>query len=229
MAIAFVRFAAGSFSNTTSHTFAVNCTGGDYLLVKVTSQGGSANITGVTYSGVAMAYVGENAPSATTNIAWYELVAPASGSNNVVISKTAGTYGVADAVVFSGVDQTTPSDNLTASRELPSASPNGDVTISTPSVSANSVMVVANGIQGGGANVTAGTGLTLAGASDFEASTKMWYSGTLTAGAPDLHLTSSAFDSDYVGAHRLELLAAAGGGGGTVIPVLMNQYRQRWN
>jgi hypothetical protein len=204
----------------------VNCTGGDYLLVKVYGQGGDANITGVTYNGVAMSFVGENNADATGLIGFWELVAPASGSNNVVISKTAGDYGVADAMVLSGVDQTTPSANLTATRILPTASPNGDVAFTTPSVSANSVMVVSNAVQPG-ANVTAGTGLTLAGANDFETRTKMFYSGTLSAGAVDLHLTSSNFDGEYVGVHRLEILAAAGGGGSDLGSIITGRLVNR--
>jgi hypothetical protein len=174
-------------------------------------QGGNANITGVTYNGVAMTYVGENTPDAgNSHAALYELVAPASGSNAVVISKTAGTYGVAQSMSFSGVDQTTPSAGLTASRILPTPSPNGVAAFSM-TMTAGSLIAVCSGV---GPTLTAGTGLTHRGGNGFETSVEV-YSSTSPAssGSNSFDVTSASFDGAYVSLHRIEVFAAAGGGG----------------
>jgi hypothetical protein len=231
MAITFGHFTDGSFSSSTSHTWNHDCTGDDYLLVIVHAQGGNANITGVTYNGAAMTFIGENTPDTPGSaVAWYGLVAPASGSNAVLISKTAGTYGVAESISFSGVDQATPSTGLTGTRILPTASPNG-IAAFTMTMTAGSHIVVANGIQGGGFGaLSAGTGLTLRGSNSFEADTHVFSStAAATAGSNGFDVVSSSYDAEYVSVHRIEILAAAGGGGGGLsIPVAMNQYRQRW-
>jgi hypothetical protein len=212
MAITFGHFTDGSFSNTTSQTWNHDCTGDDYLLVIVQGQGGNANITGVTYNGAAMTYIGENAPDATTNVAWYGIVAPATGSNAIVISKTAGNYGVAESISFSGVDQATPSTGLAASRILPTASPNGIAAFSM-TMTAGSHVVVTNGLQSG-ATLTAGTGLTHRGGNGFETSVEVFSStSAASSGSNSFDVVSSAYDGEYVGVHRLEILAAAGGGG----------------
>lgn len=98
---------SGGYSNslTISHTVA----GADrLLLVGVHCRSATADVTGVTYNGVAMTLQGTNENSGVVGMQWYSLVAPATGTHDVVVSL--GSYKLFSVIVYSltGVDQTTP-------------------------------------------------------------------------------------------------------------------------
>lgn len=76
---------SGGYSNslTISHTVA----GTDRLLpVGVHCRSATADVTGVTYNGVAMTLQGTNENSGVVGMQWYSLVAPATGTHDVVVS-----------------------------------------------------------------------------------------------------------------------------------------------
>lgn len=114
---AFVNAVDGGFTGAgTSLTFAFDCTGADILWVGIVGDlviGGADDITGVTYNGVAMTaatkYVGPNAQRMTY---LRYLVAPASGSHNVVVSCTSAHLLAAGAMCHSGSGQTGQPDNV---------------------------------------------------------------------------------------------------------------------
>lgn len=158
MAIAFdaatdLGFTLSGTSISANHT----CTGSDRLLVVGTvGNGGTDSITGVTYNGVAM--------TKSTNIQggggsryatlWY-LVAPATGSNSVVISGASGVIaGVAAS--YTGVNQSSPVDNTGTQ-----SATTGNNQVSITPVANNCWMVAWTFSASGGTTVSAGAGSTL--------------------------------------------------------------------
>lgn len=106
MAIAFDAVSDG-YNNSTSLTFAHTCTGSDRFLVVGMKLYGDNDITSVTYNSVAMTHIGTVALLGEGNRAvLYGLTAPATGSNNVVISRTSSNHIVATAASYTGVSQT---------------------------------------------------------------------------------------------------------------------------
>lgn len=91
MAIAFNNATFGDFTTGTSLTWSHACSGSDRLLIvdAMASYDGVDDITGVTYNGVSMGLIGKVQHSSETR--WFYLFYlknPASGTHNVVISKT---------------------------------------------------------------------------------------------------------------------------------------------
>lgn len=106
MAIAFDAVTDG-YANSTSLTFAHTCTGSDRFLATGIKLYGSDDITLVSYGGIAMTHIGTVALLSEGNRAvLYGLTAPASGANNVVISRTSSNHIVATAASYTGVSQT---------------------------------------------------------------------------------------------------------------------------
>ena len=132
--------AASSSGNETNNTLTFSHTVGArnnrLLVVGTVSLGSSGNYAqGVTYNGVSMSEI----TAARANIAstspgsvylsatmWY-LVAPATGSNNVVVTHTGSPRVRATAVSLQGVNQSTPVENG-ASATGTSTTPSVDVT-----------------------------------------------------------------------------------------------------
>lgn len=93
---------------TFSHTTAGSCR---FLIVVVMHQSAdAASITSVTYGGVAMTLEADayGAESPREETAWYDLVCPSAGANNVVITLDAADKINAGATSFSGVDNSSP-------------------------------------------------------------------------------------------------------------------------
>lgn len=115
MAVAFDAVGPSSAGATaagaTSVTFAHTCTGSNTLLIVGTAVGVNGTpATSATYAGVTMTSLGKvstnNQASGFVEM-WY-LVAPATGTNNVIITSGAGADFSAGSISFTGVDQTTP-------------------------------------------------------------------------------------------------------------------------
>lgn len=89
--IAFDAATNGGSGTGTSLTYAHTCSGSQRILrVGVNLYNpGTDDLTGVTYAGVAMTQIGKvsNASGSGQITYMYELVNPASGSNNIIISK----------------------------------------------------------------------------------------------------------------------------------------------
>jgi hypothetical protein len=92
---------------TVSHT----TSGADRLmLVGISGENTSIAVSGVTYGGVSLSLVGTGLRSNWMGVWIYQLVAPATGTANVVVSfSTAPAWGcIVSVVTFTAVDQTTP-------------------------------------------------------------------------------------------------------------------------
>ena len=115
-AIAFDATANHQASNTgTSETWThTTSTGSDrILIVGVTTRGddGTAAPNGVTYDSVSMTKIRDDSYSVSNSSLW-RLVAPATGSNAIVVSWTTNAVRlVAGSMSFTGVDQTNPIDS----------------------------------------------------------------------------------------------------------------------
>lgn len=106
MAIAFDSTTTSSlWSSVTSITFAHTCTGSDRMLFVATANNTGANITGVTYNGVAMTQISTINNSAPSKMYFWYLIAPASGSNNVVVTASGTCSIIAKSVSYTGVKQ----------------------------------------------------------------------------------------------------------------------------
>jgi hypothetical protein len=140
--IAFDASAEGTATTNATLTFAHTCTGNDLILiVAVVDQ--DHNTTGVTYNGVAMTAINNGAQGDSL---WY-LVGPATGSNNVVVTRSgAGDLFNAASSSYTGVDQSSPIDSSNTGNSL-----SRPLTITTT--------VVASGcwLVGMAANFNAGT------------------------------------------------------------------------
>lgn len=107
MAIAFDSSAKNS--GITSASFSHTCTGANLVLfVAARTQSNLGSITGVTYNGVALTLINTSTSAGDNNQVslWY-LMAPATGTNTVIVSASAGvsaTDGVSSS--YTGVNQT---------------------------------------------------------------------------------------------------------------------------
>lgn len=95
----------------TTLTFSHTCTGSNLVLVVGvgTSVAGGAIPSGVTYNGVALTFIDNSAngnPNTNTSL-WY-LVAPATGTHDVVVTTAVNAAMSAGATSLTGVDQTSP-------------------------------------------------------------------------------------------------------------------------
>jgi|JI8StandDraft_1071087.scaffolds.fasta_scaffold00207_28 hypothetical protein len=104
MAIAFDSNATGSTTGAASITFSHTVSGSDRVLFAAGEDNGSHNIT-CTYNGVSMTQIDVDNPSGLTML---YLIAPATGANNVVMSRSGSGFLVGMSASYTGADQTTP-------------------------------------------------------------------------------------------------------------------------
>ena len=95
-----------------SFTFALTTSGANRLLVVgVTIQTNAGQtVSGVTYAGAALTFVRSDIIAGSVRSELWYRIAPATGSNSVVVTLSASAKTAAGAVSFTGVDQTTPVD-----------------------------------------------------------------------------------------------------------------------
>jgi hypothetical protein len=146
---------SGSASLTWSHTVSVSGTN-RILIVGVSVKSGST-VTGVSYAGVSFSaisnpiVVGNNAGNARVEL--WQLVAPATGANNVIVTLSASARFVGGAVSLTGVNQTNPID---ASNSASGSSATPSITITTIANNAWVVDTIASSPPTSGANPTGG-------------------------------------------------------------------------
>lgn len=108
--------ATDSNASSGSLTFAVTTSGNNrYLLVAAMLRPGDPDnrtVTGVTFNGSAMTLVDsqDSAPTSPprARVYWYQAIAPAATTANVIVSFSGDGQNIAYAFPFSDVDQTTP-------------------------------------------------------------------------------------------------------------------------
>jgi hypothetical protein len=99
---------SSSSTNTNTLTWAHTVASGTNraLFVELAIDGLGAPVTGVTYDGVAMTFVGRTSGNHAVEI--WSLVNPTVGTANVVVNFGGNTAVAAGATTFNGVDQTSP-------------------------------------------------------------------------------------------------------------------------
>lgn len=111
MAIAYDSSASGSGTGT-SLTVALTVSGSNRMLIVMTTTNDSLErITGVTYNGAAMTSVVAQNNSAFSNNVYcrmWRLIAPDTGTNNIVVSASASISMSAYGVSLTGVSQVAP-------------------------------------------------------------------------------------------------------------------------
>lgn len=147
---------SASASGATSFTYAHTCAGDDrYLFVYVFDATTSeASVTGVTYNGVSMTkLVSARRGDSDRYIHIFGLVAPATGANNVVVSRT-GTTSVmrSGAVSYTGVDQTNPV-NDTETYTSPTPADDLQLSISPTTTVDNCIITAMSCFTSGGAGL----------------------------------------------------------------------------
>ena len=153
MAIAFDAATDGGNSATGTLTFAHTCTGTNRFIVVGFVGNTVDDVTGVTYNGVAMSLIAKVLSDSTRYVYLYGLVAPATGSNNVVITTSSADTIIGGALSYTGVKQ----EAAEASGTAAGASTHPQASVTT--VTANAWVV---GILAGSTNddTTADSGTT---------------------------------------------------------------------
>lgn len=163
MAIAF-DFGSTGTASATSVTVAHTVSGSDrILLTGVTTGDGSSQgddvVTGVTYNGVSMTRINTVVNTGNTSRSYlYYLLAPATGTNNVVASLSTSRRVRASSASYTGVGNGQPDASNTATD---SSNP---YSISVTTVADNCWVVGFDG-NGAGEAITAGTSTTARGGS----------------------------------------------------------------
>jgi hypothetical protein len=152
--------ATASTASILTKTFAHTCSGSDRLLLVVAGcTTATADISGVTYNGVAMTQVGvdQTDSGGGGRMTVWALIAPATGANNVVITATATATIGYGAISFTGAYQTSNPDSNTQGAET--ATTSYSVTATAPTTNEAAVLF---GYAMSGASLTGGTNTTIA-------------------------------------------------------------------
>jgi hypothetical protein len=211
MAIAFDAVTDG-YANSTSVSFAHTCTGSDRFLVVGIKLYGDNDITGVTYNGVAMSHIATALMLSEGNRAvLYGLTAPATGANNVVISRTSSNHIVATAASYTGVNQTGQPEASGTDADSGAAQTTPAATV----VSADAWLVAVGvaSFQGAGFEGKAGTTMRLDN-NELLAGIQAAFdsNGVVATGSQSLGFGIVGTNADLAGV--VAVLAPAGGGGG---------------
>lgn len=153
MAIALDNSTNGGLVNPgTSLTYAHTVSGSNRILFVSVFGDTTDKITGVTYNGVSMTLVGKTVKSPDRYVYLFYLIAPATGTNNVVVSASSSIAICSHAVSYTGAAQTgQPDSSITGTAAT-------SLTLTTTVVASNCWLVGAwrTNVTTG----TAGTGAT---------------------------------------------------------------------
>lgn len=159
MAIAFDAASQGTSSGT-STTYAHNCSGSDRILFQQAYSTTGDDVTGITYNGVSMTQIAKiSKDGSSEKLYLYYLIAPATGSNNVVITRSgSGGFLHGATASFTGALQSGVPDSSASAAQTVAAT---SQSISTTTVLDNCWLVGAwvcdnGGITGGSATTVRG-------------------------------------------------------------------------
>lgn len=158
MAIAFDAVSNGTAASSTSITWSHTCTGSDRILV-VSVEGGTTSttdVTSVTYNSVSLTKaVAYNNNENRASYLWI-LVAPATGANDVVVTKTSSDYMAVGAMSYTGASQTDQPDSF-GTGTLAS----GTTVSPTTTVIASNCWLVGGARMSGAGGISAGANTTI--------------------------------------------------------------------
>lgn len=193
--IAYANSQAYTGTSATSYTFSFTVSAGTNRILIVSFEGatgtGADDITSVTYNGVAMTLGQKTAPTNPTNryLYTYYLLNPASGANNVVISRTTSDWILPVAAEYTGVQSVESSVTYTCACS--------NATINYSTVQDNAWLVTA--VSSTGTTITSISGLTKRVASNGTYAT-LFDSGALTpAGSKSYSTTGISGGQGHAG------------------------------
>lgn len=143
--VTFDAASTAKVTSATSLTFAHTCTGANRVLVAGSSTDAAVETTGVTYNAVALTAITGVSYSTFNRGELFGLIAPATGSNNIVITAASAVGIVGGGVSVTDADQTTGWHNPATASGL-STAPSVAVTSATGELV---VDVVTNGVNAG--------------------------------------------------------------------------------
>ena len=141
--VTFDAASTAKVTSATSLTFAHTCTGANRVLVAGSSTDAAVETTGVTYNAVALTAITGVSYSTFNRGELFGLIAPATGSNNIVITAASAVGIVGGGVSVTDADQTTGWHNPATASGL-STAPSVAVTSATGELV---VDVVTNGVK----------------------------------------------------------------------------------
>lgn len=196
--IAFDSSSGGQTGGATTLTYSHTCSGSNRILF-VGVNCGSEAVSGITYNGVAMTFVG------TSNFApLYKLFNPATGANNVVVSFGGTTTASSVSASYTGAKQSSNPESSTNSSAGSSPNPYTQAITTTTDLSWAVIMTTVTKNSA----VTAGTATTLR------------VNNTYVAGS----LTCAILDSNGVvspaGSRTLEINQGTGGYNATIFSLV---------
>lgn len=196
MAIAVDAVSSSTNTSGTSQTTSHTCTGSDLILfVGAWTRG--TNAPTATYNGVSMTQISSRVGPISGDgdyVSLFYLIAPATGTNNIVVSLSASNLIATIGVSYTGAKQSSQPD--ASNTYGPTSATTDNVSVTTVADNAWGIMV---GRTNGTGSIAAGTGTTLrrnAGAGLFQ----MFDSGgaKTPAGTLTLQGTHSSSTSIYV-------------------------------
>jgi hypothetical protein len=220
MAIAYVTSGKEtSGGSTTSRNWTFDAGTGDDRFLLVTAYVGedpAGKSAAITYNGVSATYLGVSNNVTDRFGVWY-LANPASGSNTLNVSASSSMYFHLSAIVYSGVDQTTP---INAEQEAYTASDPTPISASLTSTVDDCWHIM---VAMGNATQTAGTSTTQR--LYFSPNPNQGYYDSNSAKNPagsvtlNVNAGSTSFSTTWI----LAIAPATGGGGGgaTFTPQVM--------
>lgn len=122
-------YQAAASTYSWSHT----CTGSNrFLAVDVSLLSAGSTVTGITYNGVALSFIG--AQSTVTSFGRVEcwgLVAPASGTNTIAVTLSGSIASAGTAVSYTGVNQSLPTEAFNSAQATNVGAADATVTVTT--------------------------------------------------------------------------------------------------
>lgn len=204
-----------------SLTFAHTCSGSNRLLVVWVSYFDSADApTGATYNGVAMTAIpSSTAANGNYKIAGFYLIAPATGTNNIVVSFSGAMSDMgAGAVSFTDADQTTPLGTAVTATGT-NTTPSVTVTTSAGEIVVDGLVIVHGGtLTVDGSQIQRWNSIASNGFQKYAGSTE-----TAAGASTSMDWNNSSSQQWAIGAVPIKPVSA---GGGTVA-TKMSAYRHR--
>lgn len=208
----------GSNVNSLTWSHTVGSGSNRVLIVGVSLRDANVSVSNITYGGTGLTFIGSsNEAGLDVRIEMWRLIAPATGTANIVVTLSAAKRIVGGATSFTGVNQTTPNGafnsaqgNSTPTPVVTVSSVSGAVVIDTVAAMANTNSLIVNagqdlrwsGSTSNGNNDVRGGGSTKPGAATVTmswtlSSAKPWAIGAISLNPiiPEIALAKSVSPS----------------------------------
>lgn len=131
--ISFDATSASSYqAASSSYSWGHTCSGSNrFLIVGISLLSVAQTVTGITYAGTALTFIGaRNAATAVRTELW-GLIAPATGSNNIAVTLSGSIASVGCAASYTNVDQTTATEDYVSAQATNIGAADATVTLTT--------------------------------------------------------------------------------------------------